>query len=52
MDCSKDMPPRTLNAVIHGRVRRERGTVEKAYFERIPNHCMTILHHWELFHKD
>ena len=38
------MPERTpLNAVIHGRVEREAFTVEKVYFESVPNHYVTGL---------
>ena len=38
------MPKRTpLNAVIHGKVVREGITVEKVYFESIPNHFVTGL---------
>ena len=38
------MPARTpLNAVIHGKVQRPGFTVEKVYFESIPNHFVTGL---------
>lgn len=38
------MPPRTpLNPVIHGKVEREGFTVEKVYFESMPDHFVTGL---------
>ena len=38
------MPERTpLNAVIHGKVQRPGFTVEKVYFEAVPNHFVTGL---------
>ena len=38
------LPKRTpLNAVIHGRVKRDGFTVEKVYFESMPNHYVTGL---------
>lgn len=38
------LPAKTpLNAVIHGKVRRDGFTVEKVYFESVPNHFVTGL---------
>ena len=38
------MPERTpMNPVIHGKVRRDGFTVEKVYFESMPNHFVTGL---------
>lgn len=38
------MPERTpLNAVVHGKVKRDGFTVEKVYFQSVPNHFVTGL---------